>query len=335
MNELQKNINWNIVNENDIYTFIPPIKYAKVIKILTENSFTIATKILFFNDNIENKKLYKFNINLECIIASKNYIKQSKDALSNLIYNRIVELNNITINKQGKYYANVFVDNINVSEILLKQKNGKIRRIYDSYSFNDKNKCINSLSKSIKIEKYFLPPIDIKENRPISSSSKIETDCFLSHNWGHDKNNHYLVAKINNELIKRGLNTWFDENKIEGNIRFKMAEGIDNTKCVVVFITKEYRDKVNGLDMKDNSKYEFTFAMNQHGSQYMIPVILDSSMKDTSKWKGELGAGLGTMLYIDLSDKNLTDEEISKKYDELCKRIKHIINKRNKEKEFL
>jgi len=321
----KKNINWDIVNKNNIYPFIPPIKYGKVIKILSPNSFIVATKILFFNDNIENKKLYQFNINLEGIIVQKtnNFIKQSKDALTNLIYNRIVELNNIRINKEGKYYATIFLDNINICETLLKNKNlikyknGKIRRI----------------SESIKIEKYFLPPIDIKENRPISSSSsKVESDCFLSHNWGENKNNHYLVAKINNELIKRGLNTWFDENKIEGNIRFKMAEGIDNTKCIVVFITKEYRDKVNGLDMKDNSKYEFTYAMNHYGSQYMIPVILDSSIKDTSKWKGELGAALGSMLYIDLSNEKLTDEELGIKYDELYKRIKHIINKKNKEK---
>ena len=146
----------------------------------------------------------------------------------------------------------------------------------------------------------------------------------MSHNWGENKENHILVANINNELIKRGLKTWFDEEKIEGNIRYKMAEGIDNTKCVVVFITKEYRDKVNSIDMRDNAKYEFTYSMSQHGSQYMIPVIMDSDMRDTKKWKGELGAALGSILYVDLSEST----ELDKKYDDLYKRIKHIVTKR-------
>jgi hypothetical protein len=163
-----------------------------------------------------------------------------------------------------------------------------------------------------------------------SSSSKVETDCFLSHNWGENKKNHYLVSKINSELIKRGLITWFDEEKIEGNIRHQMAEGIDNTKCILVFITKEYRDKVNGIDMRDNAKYEFTYSMNQHGSQYMIPIIMEPDMRETNKWKGELGAALGSILYVDLSDEKLSEIELDKKYDELYKRIKHIVDKRNK-----
>jgi hypothetical protein len=105
-----------------------------------------------------------------------------------------------------------------------------------------------------------------------------------------------------------------------------MAEGIDNTKCIVVFITREYRDKVNGIDMKDNCKYEFTYAMNQLGSQNMIPVIMEKEMRETNKWKGELGAALGSMLYVDLS----VDVEIEKKYDELYKRIRHVIHRESK-----
>jgi hypothetical protein len=138
-----------------------------------------------------------------------------------------------------------------------------------------------------------------------------------------------MVSEVNMALKKRGLNTWFDENKIDGNIRYKMAEGIDNTKCVVVFITKEYRDKVNNMDMKDNCKYEFSYAVNQLGPQNMIPVIMQEEMRDNHKWKGELGAALGSMLYIDLSE-DVSIIEFENKYDELYKRIKHIIDRENK-----
>ena len=172
----------------------------------------------------------------------------------------------------------------------------------------------------------------ITNYRPNSSnsSSLIQTDCFLSHNWGENHKNHNIVLLINEAIQKRGLNTWFDENKIDGNIRYKMAEGIDNTKCFVVFITKEYRDKVNGIDMKDNCKYEFTYAMNQLGSQNMIPIIMEIEMKDTKLWKGELGAALGNMLFIDFSDENMSEIEKEKKYDELYKRIRKIIFRNNR-----
>jgi hypothetical protein len=124
---------------------------------------------------------------------------------------------------------------------------------------------------------------------------------------------------------------------MDGNIRFRMAEGIDNTKCVVVFITKEYRDKVNGIDMTDNCKYEFSYAMNQLGSQNMIPVVLETEMRDTKKWKGELGAALGSMLYVDLSlstdtklskDPKETEETmIELKYEDISRKIRKIVDR--------
>jgi hypothetical protein len=184
-----------------------------------------------------------------------------------------------------------------------------------------------------KKENIIFPKIrDRPDSGNISTTSSLhQTDCFISHNWGQDNKNHKAVSVINEAIRKRGFTTWFDENEIDGNIRFKMAEGIDNTSCIVVFITKEYRDKVNGVDMKDNCKYEFTYAMNQLGSQNMIPVIMQSDMKDTHKWKGELGAALGSMLFIDLSQENISESDLEKKYDELCKRIQKIIS-RNKKK---
>jgi hypothetical protein len=176
-----------------------------------------------------------------------------------------------------------------------------------------------------------LPSITKHSSHEIVHSK--QTDCFLSHNWGDNNINHNKVYIINKAIQKRGYTTWFDENEMDGNIRFKMAEGIDNTKIVIVFITKQYRDKVNGLDMKDNCKYEFTYAMNQLGSQNMIPVIMEPEMRDTHKWKGELGAALGSMLFVDISDEHLSENELEKKYDEICKHIYNILNRENHNKD--
>ena len=38
------------------------------------------------------------------------------------------------------------------------------------------------------------------------------------------------------------------------NIRQLMVDGLENSRCVVVFITSKYRDKVNGTSVTDNCK---------------------------------------------------------------------------------
>ena len=75
-----------------------------------------------------------------------------------------------------------------------------------------------------------------------------KTDVFLSHNWGPDslsRDNHHRVSVINEALKGAGYETWFDNDRMHGNIPQQMAEGIDNTKIVLIFITQTYRDKVS------------------------------------------------------------------------------------------
>ena len=278
--------------------------------------------------------------------------KIAKEMLRMKIEGKIVALRDIKTDRHGHLYANVFLGDIHINAWSLQHKyttvskNGKRRRLSESDSHaNDhsrKHKSIlPNIYPSILDSAFISPSPKQKDNfilpgiRPSSSnSSTIQTDCFLSHNWGENKTNHQIVANINIALKKRGVSTWLDETKIDGgNIRFKMAEGIDNTKCILVFITREYREKVNGMDMKDNCKYEFTYAVNQLGAQNMIPIIMEPEMKDARKWKGELGAALGSMLYIDFSSSILSNipEEMEKKYDELYRRIQQLLNRQKKE----
>ena len=286
-------------------------------KIYTGDIFAIATKIPFYNETLENAPIYQFTIHLDSVIVTTN-----KDILTQKIGYKIVELRNVSTDRHGKIYATVFLAEENVNNWLLQNKyaipckNGKRRRMSESDS--------NILLPII------LPPIQQIKRQDTECSNLSKTDCFLSHNWGENNKNHILVNKVNLELQKRGVKTWFDENQIDGNIRFRMAEGIDNTKCFVVFITKEYRNKVNGMDMTDNCKYEFSYAMNQLGSQNMIPIVLETEMRDTKKWKGELGAALGNMLYIDL-----TDLFSDLKYEEIYQRILKIISRSNTSKPYL
>jgi hypothetical protein len=321
------------------------------LKIYTGDTFVLATKIPFFHETIETAPICKFTIHLDSVTApiDKENGSITKEALIKKIEHQVVQLRDISTDRHGKIYAKVFLAEENVNEWLVKNnygvrsKNGKKRRMSESdsilslpslesvkpfYSCKDiipEHTNTNTLS----IDNFILPSIQRQNTNLSTASTSIKTDCFLSHNWGEQNKNHHFVKRVNLELQKRGLKTWFDENQMDGNIRFRMAEGIDNTKCVVVFITKEYRDKVNGIDMTDNCKYEFSYAMNQLGSQNMIPVVLETEMRDTKKWKGELGAALGSMMYVDLSQASLMKEEtmLELKYEDISRKIRKMVER--------
>mmetsp|Transcript_29591 Transcript_29591/g.32225 ORF Transcript_29591/g.32225 Transcript_29591/m.32225 type:complete len:559 (+) Transcript_29591:45-1721(+) len=148
------------------------------------------------------------------------------------------------------------------------------------------------------------------------------TDVFLTHDWGEDelgRSNHVRVSKVNKFLQSRGLKTWFDEERMTGNIRDKMAEGIENTKLILVFITEKYRNKVNSNNAIDNCYFEFNYATLEKSGNFMIPVVMEPRMRNPRDWKGRLGAELGTHLYVDLSEE---DPEI---FDSKCKELHALI----------
>lgn len=141
-----------------------------------------------------------------------------------------------------------------------------------------------------------------KNKSEFNGDKEKRTHVFLTHNWSNDKkgrNNHERVSQINEALKSRGIVTWFDNDRMKGDIRDAMTSGIDNTMCVLVFITSTYRNKVNNGEGRDNCKYEFGYAFEQIGPSKMIPIVMEDVMKEQREWKGALGGGLGSRLYID------------------------------------
>eukprot|EP00111_Clytia_hemisphaerica_P017695 TCONS_00052364-protein len=126
-----------------------------------------------------------------------------------------------------------------------------------------------------------------------------ETDLFLSHDWGEDgKTNHDRVKKINEAIKELGYITWFDNERMVGNMREQMAKGIDNTKCFIAFLTKRYHDKVVLGSDTDNCRTEFDYASS---TVPMVAVVLDASMRNPGEWKGNIGLTLKKFMYIDMS----------------------------------
>ena len=107
-----------------------------------------------------------------------------------------------------------------------------------------------------------------------------KTHVFLTHDWGtdeHGRNNHERVAKVNAWLQKQGVVTWFDSERMKGNIVQQMFNGIDNTRVVVVFVTRNYLDKVackGPAGAGDNCYKEFDYAERQKTSARMLAVLI-------------------------------------------------------------
>ena len=87
---------------------------------------------------------------------------------------------------------------------------------------------------------------------------------FLSHNWGAGSSNHFKVSIINERLKDREYITWFDGDKMFGNTTIAMANGIERSRLALVFITREYMNKINGKGPRgpnDACFLEFRYAL--------------------------------------------------------------------------
>lgn len=129
---------------------------------------------------------------------------------------------------------------------------------------------------------------------------------------------------MNLALKARGLRTWFDEDKMADNIIEQMTDGIDSSRCVVVFITDRYMTKVAGKGPnkdQDNCLYEFQHASISKGATKMIPVVMEPQCKDNSSWFGILAGHLRSKLYLNFT----SDEDFEGTADKLHKMILDVI----------
>ena len=106
--------------------FVPPVTRGKVIKVYDGDTITIATKLPF-----PDSPVYRFPVRLHGIdspeIKGKSpeeiaLAKIARDALSNMIMDKTVELRNVNTEKYGRLLANVYIDNIHINQWMLDNK---------------------------------------------------------------------------------------------------------------------------------------------------------------------------------------------------------------------
>ena len=133
------------------------------------------------------------------------------------------------------------------------------------------------------------------------------------------------MKRINDAIKTHGIVPWFDEERMSGETRQKMVEGIENSDVIVVFITEAYCDKISKGESRDNCLFEFKHAFEQKGPEVMIPVVMEPCMRNAREWKGLLGASLSTHLYIDFSSAFTDDAIFDAKVKELVRSIAALL----------
>ena len=151
----------------------------------------------------------------------------------------------------------------------------------------------------------------------------ISYTAFLTHNWGKDesnRDNHARVVRFKKELEANGItNLWLDEERLQGDIVKQMADGIDQSKLIIVFITKAYISKVNGEGpngQDDNCSREFRYAINMRGSENMIVVLMEMA-----KLTGPVGFNLCNHFYHSYEDDSQLSQCAGKVSDEIRRRL--------------
>eukprot|EP00976_Prorocentrum_cordatum_P027190 551909-Prorocentrum_minimum.AAC.1 len=87
-------------------------------------------------------------------------------------------------------------------------------------------------------------------------------------------------------LKEAGLNIWFDEERMRGNVQRQMQQGIDESACFVAFITQKYIEKVNSDNISDNCLLEFNYAALRKHIRPLIPVLMDPAASNPADWVG-------------------------------------------------
>ena len=112
----------------DTVEFTFPIKGGRVIKVYDADTITIASKLPY-----DDSPMYRLSVRLNGIDTpemkgkgilddEKEAAKQAREFVSNLVLNKYVRLENIESEKYGRILADVYIGDIHLNEILLKER---------------------------------------------------------------------------------------------------------------------------------------------------------------------------------------------------------------------
>jgi endonuclease YncB( thermonuclease family) len=109
---------------HDTIPYIPPITCGKVVKVYDGDTITIATKLPY-----DGSPIYRFSVRINGIDCPEMNTQDhnehvcaniAKQKVCDMIFNKIIHLKNVKLEKYGRILADVYLDDISVGEMLCK-----------------------------------------------------------------------------------------------------------------------------------------------------------------------------------------------------------------------
>jgi len=160
----------------------------------------------------------------------------------------------------------------------------------------------------------------------IGGNSPFKYHIFVSHNWGSEPEfkDHKRAERLNRRLQDKGFKTLFDSERMSGQIIDKITKGIEESAVFLACITRSYVDKVaQEENPNDTVKLEFNHARRMRKAPYMLAIVMERDMTDTTSWNGSVGATLGEYLYVKLigDSSDAFEQSVQEIVDEVVKRL--------------
>ena len=111
------------VSYKDTIPFVPPVTMGKVIKVYDGDTITIASKLPF-----DGSPLYRFSVRINGIDCpemrtknenEKKCAKIAKKFVYDRLFNKIVLLKNVKLEKYGRILADIIIDDCCLSDLLV------------------------------------------------------------------------------------------------------------------------------------------------------------------------------------------------------------------------
>lgn len=112
------------IHYKDTIPFIPPITIGKVIKVYDGDTFTLASRLPY-----NGSPIYRFSVRINGIDcpemkttnkSEKQCAELARQKVYDMIFNNIVELKNVKLEKYGRVLADVYYNDISIGEMLCK-----------------------------------------------------------------------------------------------------------------------------------------------------------------------------------------------------------------------
>jgi hypothetical protein len=72
-------------------------------------------------------------------------------------------------------------------------------------------------------------------------ASNQQYDVMISYQWDSKD----MCLRIKESLKAHGYKVWIDVEQMHGDINDRMAEGVQNSRCVLLCVTRKYKDSKN------------------------------------------------------------------------------------------